>query len=79
MFDPFTTMMLGSMAVDYVKQPIDRARARRDLRKDIEAAKVRLNKNDDTITSNPYVNKIRERENKDIERKALDIEATKEL
>lgn len=77
--DPFTAMMIGSMAVDYISKPIDRARARRDLRKDIQASKKRLEMNQDTVTSNPYVNKIRERENKNIEKQALEIEASKEL
>lgn len=77
--DPFSAMMIGSMAVDYVSRPIDKRRQRRDLHKDVKAAKHRLNQTDDTVTSNPYVNRIRERKNKQIEREALDIEASKEL
>lgn len=74
--DPLSSIMAGSMAIDFLSRPLQEARDRKDLGKDIKAQRIRLQKNE-TLTSNPYVNAIRETENKRIENKALDIEATK--
>lgn len=76
MIDPLSAMMAGSMAVDFITKPFQEARERKDLAKDIKAAKIRLGK-DENLTTNPYVNAIRESKNKEIERKALEVEATK--
>lgn len=76
MVDPLSVIMAGSMAADLVARPLSKLRENKDLAKDIAAARVRLDK-DESITSNPYINQIREDKNKTIERRALDIEAKK--
>lgn len=76
--DPFSIVMAGSMAADVIKQPFEKAKQKRNLSKDIRAAKKRLEK-DDNITGSSAINTIKQRQNNRIEREALDIEASKEV